>query len=87
MSNIRIIKNKLISNVEREPIKIIGFSVENDNNSRQIYHETILHVDTIFNKSDAECIDIAFMKLSSSIAVSIETLNEDSNIIGSYYVP
>lgn len=83
---IKIVKCRL---TKTDPVnRIVGFSVENDTGTQQIYHEILLENTIIHGKTPEECIDIAFSKLSGSIERSINKLNEtNSNIIGSYYVP
>lgn len=84
--NIRIVKCKTILN--EDPFKIIGFNVENDNNTRQIYHETVLSSSEISEKTDEECIDLAFNRLSSSISISAQKLDgELDSAVGNYYIP
>lgn len=84
--NIKIVKCKTI--MDENPYKIIGFNVENDNNTKQIYHETVLSSNEISEKTDEECIDIAFNRLSSSISISGQKLDEEmESVVGKYYVP
>jgi hypothetical protein len=72
-----------------EHIKIVGFNVLNeDDESSTIYHETILNQDEILNKSPEECVDLAFSKLSGSIASSVNKIKSyEGNLIGAYYIP
>lgn len=74
---------------QTEQIKIVGFNVLNeDDESSTIYHETILKSDEIKNKSPEECVDLAFSKLSGSIASSVNKIkSSEGNLIGAYYIP
>jgi hypothetical protein len=86
MTNIKVIKCKLVKS--ENPYKIIGLSVENQNGTKQIYHESILTTEQINGKTDAECIDIAFLQMSGSISNSINKIEqEEQSVVGSYYVP
>lgn len=69
------------------PRKIIGFTVQNPDASKQIYHETILQHNQFEGKNDEECVDIAFGILSSSIADSANQIKTVSTVIGSLYIP
>lgn len=86
MTNIKIIKCKLVE--DESPYKIVGFNVQNNDGSNCIYHETILTNEQIQGKTDNECVDLAFEQMSSSIATSIQKIEQSQNdIVGSYYVP
>ena len=69
------------------PRKIIGFTVQNPDASKQIYHETILQHNQFEGKNDEECVDIAFNILSSSIASSAVQLKSSPNVVGNFYIP
>jgi hypothetical protein len=69
--------------------KIICLSVEReDNSSEQISHCIELTGSQCLNKSNEECIDLAFKMMSGSMSNSVsKLLKNDSSIIGSYYIP
>lgn len=69
------------------PRKVIGFTVQNPDASKQIYHETVLQQDQFTGKNDEECVDIAFNILSSSIAVSAEQVKTLPTVVGNLYIP
>lgn len=83
-----IIRRFATSEHHQIPNKIVGFDVVNEETNNSIYHETILMSDEVLDKSSQQCIDLAFNKLSSSMSVSVKKLIEDNeNILGSYYIP
>ena len=69
--------------------KIVGFNVELDDESYSMYSETILSKEEIDGKTPEECVDLAFTKLSSSLATSANKLltTYKTGFIGSYYIP
>ena len=70
------------------PNKIVGFEVVCENNDITEYHEAILMRDDILSKTNEQIIDVAFNKLSSSLAKSAAKLSsQENNIIGAYYIP
>ena len=69
------------------PRKIIGFSVQNSDASKQIYHETVLQNDQFIGKSDEECVDVAFGILSGSIAQSVNQVKSSPSVLGNFYIP
>lgn len=70
------------------PNKIVGFEVINEYNDRSMYHEAILQRNEILDKTSEQIVDIAFNKLSSSLAKSATFLSsEETNIVGAYYIP
>lgn len=69
------------------PRKIIGFTVQNSDASKQIYHETVLQQDQFTGKNDEDCVEIAFGILSSSIAISADQVKTAPTVIGSLYIP
>lgn len=89
MNNIKFIIRRFSTSEHHQiPNKIVGFEVLNDDTKNTIYHETILLGDEVNNKTPQECVDVAFSKLSSSLAQSVTKLSEtDNNILGAYYIP
>lgn len=89
MNNIKFIIRRFSTSEHHQiPNKIVGFEVLNDDTKNTIYHETILLGDEVNNKTPEECVDVAFSKLSSSLAQSVTKLSEtDNNILGAYYIP
>jgi hypothetical protein len=69
------------------PRKIIGFTVQNPDASKQIYHEAVLQQDQFVGKNDEDCVEIAFGILSSSIAISANEVKTGPTVIGSLYIP
>ena len=70
------------------PNKIVGFEVICENNDRSSYHETILQRNDILDKTNEQIVDLAFNKLSASLAQSAAKLSsEENNIVGAYYIP
>lgn len=69
------------------PRKIIGFSVQSPDASKQIYHETVLQNDQFIGKTDEECVDIAFSILSGSIAQSANQVKSSPSVLGNFYIP
>jgi hypothetical protein len=70
------------------PNKIVGFEVINENNDHSMYHEAVLQRNDILDKTNEQIIDIAFNKLSASLAQSAAKLSiEENNIVGAYYIP
>lgn len=75
--------------LQNKPVKVVGFNVlDDDNPSSCVYHETLLSTDEINEKTPEQCVDLAFSKLSSSIAETVQTLKSvDKNLLGAYYIP
>ena len=73
-------------------VKIIGLNIIKDSDPNQcIYREITLNQKDHEGKTSHECVETAFLLMSSSISKSIDKLmsngnNDDDKIIGSYYV-
>lgn len=89
MNNIKFIIRRFSTSEHHQiPNKIVGFEVVNEQTNNSIYHEIILLSEDVLNKTSEECVDVAFSKLSSSLAQSVTKLSEtDNNILGAYYIP
>jgi len=69
------------------PRKIIGFTVQSTDASKQIYHETVLQQDQFVGKTDEECVEVAFSILSGSIAESSNQVKNSPSVVGNFYIP
>ena len=89
MNDIKFIIRRFTTSEHHQiPNKIVGFEVVNEQTNNTIYHETLLSSEEVLNKTTEECVDIAFNKLSSSLATSVTKLSESqNNILGAYYIP
>lgn len=85
--NIIISRCTLVNNKEDSPSKVIGFTVQDFDGTNQIYHEASLPLNEFQGKTDEECVELAFLRLSSSIATSVNKIKNTSPVVGSFYTP
>lgn len=74
---------------QQGPVKIVGFSLmDSDNENNCVYHEILLDTNQIVGKTIEQCIDTAYLQLSSSLSDSYQKIkNINNSVVGSIYIP
>ena len=83
----RVARCQLLNNEPNVIKKVVCLSVEHINCSEQISHCIELVNDQVINKTDDECVDLAFRLMSGSIAKSANKLINSINVVGTSYIP